>query len=78
MVALGVVIIQVPVRVLSAFEREPNGEGVKAALKPLAWGVVGAAAATMDVNGFPEVLWGAGEGICGSRVDWKRLYGVHC
>ena len=77
-VALGVVIIRVPARVLSAFEREPNGEGVKAALKPLAWGVVSAAAATMDVDGFPEVLRGAGEGVCGSRVDWKRLYGVRC
>ena len=70
-VALGVVIIQVPTRVLSAFEREPNGEGVKAALKPLARGVVGAAIATVDVNGFPKVLQGAGEGICRSRVDWK-------
>ena len=77
-VTLGVVIIQVPARVLSAFEREPNSEGVKAALKPLVQGVVGVAAATVDVDGFPEVLQGAGEGVCGSRVDWKRLYGVHC
>ena len=77
-VALGVVIIRVPARVLSAFKREPNGEGVKAALKPLARGVVGAAAATVNVDGFPEVLRGAGEGVCGSGVDWKRLYGVCC
>lgn len=48
------------------------------ALKPLAQGVVGAAAATVDVGGFPEVLRGAGEGICGSGVDWKQLYGVCC
>ena len=36
----------------------------------------GAAAATVDVDGFPEVLQGAGEGVCGSGVDWERLYGV--
>ena len=48
------------------------------ALKPLVRGVVSAAAATVDVDGFPEVLQGAGEDVCGSGVDWKRLYGVRC